>query len=222
MSYPEGCAPTERKWVLWVDWWTIEWVIGQLGGWVGRMVRCDVSSIVILAGPSDQPISVDQKELTGRLGTKNHYSRTSFVSPPKFIEIWLQKGSGQEPKSLVTKGRWPLKEDGPENNANLLRHIFCRKHNKRIMDTAKYIKRHANRKASGSMLSIPGSRDLSTSGNESCESIYGSSNRSSLYISDSDGTSDNFDSLYGWVMTLVHSVHRCPFWRTTFQFLLWF
>ena len=65
------------------------------------------------------------------------------------------------------------------------------------MDTAKYIKRHANRKASGSMLSIPGSRDLSTSGNESCESICGSSNRSSLYISDSDGTSDNFDSLYG-------------------------
>ena len=61
---------------------------------MGRMVRCDVSSIVILAGPSDQPISVDQKELTGRLGTKNHYSRTSFVAPPKFY------------RNLTTKGKW--------------------------------------------------------------------------------------------------------------------
>ena len=65
------------------------------------------------------------------------------------------------------------------------------------MDTAKYVNRHSNRKLIGSMLSIPGSRDLSTSGNESGESISGLSNRSSLYISDSEGTSDNFDSMYG-------------------------
>ena len=65
------------------------------------------------------------------------------------------------------------------------------------MDTAKYIKRHVNNRKSS--LNIPGSRDVSTSGNESCESICGSSNRSSIYISDSEGLSDNFDSMYGWV-----------------------
>ena len=55
---------------------------------MGRMVRCDVRSIVILAGPSDQPISVDQK----RINRKTWEQKITTVEPPlcrhqSFIEI---------------------------------------------------------------------------------------------------------------------------------------
>ena len=69
------------------------------------------------------------------------------------------------------------------------------------METAKIVKRHANgHRKSSSLMSIPGS-NMSTSGNETCESIAGSSNRSSLYLSESEsfneGYSADVDSNYG-------------------------
>ena len=71
-------------------------------------------------------------------------------------------------------------------------------HNRRIMETAKVVKK-SNHKSS-SLLSIPGSTPSST-GNDSCESIAGSSNRSSLYLSDAESSwmseSGDFDSMFG-------------------------
>lgn len=68
-------------------------------------------------------------------------------------------------------------------------------HSKKVMETAKYVRRTAQQ--SGSLQSL----DKGSSGNDSCESIAGSDTRSSLYLSEnesqmSDGYGADTDSLY--------------------------
>ena len=70
--------------------------------------------------------------------------------------------------------------------------FYFRTHNRRVMDTARCVRR---RRKSCGLLSVPGSSP--TSGNESCESIAGSSNRSSIYLSDDSYMESEADSSYG-------------------------
>ena len=75
-------------------------------------------------------------------------------------------------------------------------HSGHRSHNRKVMETAKFVRRSAQR--SGSLWSL----DRGSSGdNESCESIAGSDTRSSLYLSEnesqmSDGYGADTDSMY--------------------------
>ena len=85
--------------------------------------------------------------------------------------------------------------------------ILYRHHTKKVMETARFV-RSAGSSAcvsrASSMAKLPGSAMFSSSsGNESCESICGSSNRSSLYLSEevdhegSEGYHADTDSVYG-------------------------